>query len=136
MNSVRKVYTYPDPDEIKINEANLELRLRDCKDHLKNRPSWSDLLILVPAWAILFTSNFHNILIFSGAQLKGAYSVFMIIGTLLIMVRTIKVLIGNLFKKDFNNVRGVKKILKILFRDEYSPTQLIEDIKNKCGSSN
>jgi len=77
-----KIYKYPDPDKIQINKANFELKLRDYKIKVKSKFIWKDLLFLVPAWAILLTSNFNSVWFLSGEAVKGVYLAFMVFGTL------------------------------------------------------
>jgi len=108
-----KIYKYPESDKIQIDRANLELRLRDYKTFVKSKFAWKDLLILIPAWAILFTSNFNNIWILSGEAVKGVYLAFMVFGTL------------DLFK---NKIPIIKQVLN----GNNDVEEVISDITKKC----
>jgi hypothetical protein len=108
------IFEYPDPDKIQINKANLELKLRDYGGRIKDKFSWQDLLFVVPAWAILFTSNFNNsVWILSGEELKGIYIASMVLGTV------------GLFK---NKIPFVKKIF-----NKNDAIEAIEDIVRECN---
>jgi len=90
-----RLHKYPYPDKIQIDKASLELKLREYKAAIKSGFAWRDLLFLIPAWAILCTSNFNSIWLLSEEALKGIYLAFMLIGT----VDLIK---NKLFKKITN----------------------------------
>lgn len=115
-------YRYPDPNKIEIDEADFMLKLRNFRRALRNRPSWSDFLLLAPAWAILLTSDFQNIGLFSGQHLKGAYFALISIGTF--------VVIGGFFGNIKFFHRIWLAIVSQLFRDDHKPEKLIEDIKS------
>lgn len=135
MKHTTEIHKYPDPNKIEINEADFELELRNYRRSLKNKISWSDLLLLIPAWAILFTSNFRDFWIFSGEQIKGAYFILIAIGTLIIGGKVLRSIVKSFMDKSFKDVKGFKESVKVLFRDECSPEEVIKDIKNKCKHS-
>jgi hypothetical protein len=112
-NIKSKIYKYPNPDKIQINKANFELKLRDYKASVKNKFAWKDLLFLLPAWAILLTSNFNNVWLLSGEEVKGIYFAFMVFGTL------------DLFKHKI-------PIIKNIINGNNDVTEAIEDITKEC----
>lgn len=110
-NTKTRIYRYPDPDKVQINKANFELKLRDYKTNIKSKFARKDLLLLVPAWAILFTSNFNSIWFLSGEEIKGIYLAFMIFGTLDSFKNKIPV-IKNFFNGNSDVIEVMDNITK------------------------
>ena len=104
--SKAKIHKYPDPDKVEINEADFQLILRDYESFMKDKISWSDLLVLMPAWAILLTSNFNGFLVFSGEELKGMYLALMLLATIYILKGKIPFL-----KRIFDNKDGAIEVI-------------------------
>lgn len=75
-------FIYPTPDSITMNEADFKLHLRDFGEANQNKISWKDLLILVPAWAVLLTANFKDVGFINGFELRGLYAALLLLGTL------------------------------------------------------
>ncbi len=119
-----KLYKYPDPDEITINEADLMLKLRDFRRALKNRPTWSDFLVLVPAWAILLTSDFEGFWKIPAKQVEGIYTAIIGIVTIVVIYR--------FFKSIKEILPCATRVIDFLFKDDYKPEKLIEGIKERC----
>jgi len=119
--SDNKLYRYPNPSKIEINEADLMLKLRDFRQALKNRLSWSDFLLLAPAWAILLTSDFEGFWIFSGQHVKGAYFALIFIGSFFVACRVFR---------SIKDCRLIRIITGRLFRDDHKPEKFVENIKN------
>lgn len=118
-----KAHKYPDPDEIRINEADLMLKLRDFRRALKNRPSWSDFLVLVATWTILFTSNFRGFWGFTGEEVEGIYLTIVGIVTVVVIYR---------FFKSVREISCIRRVIDFLFKDDHKPEKLIEAIKERC----
>lgn len=79
------LYVYPTPDDIVINEADFKLHLQDFGEANRNKISWRDILVFVPAWAVLLTADFKSVEFYwkiNGPSLKGFYAALLVIGTL------------------------------------------------------
>lgn len=75
-------HEYPNPERIGINEADLKLHFQDFGEANQNKISWKDILILVPAWAVLLTADFRDTWLIKGSELRGFYAALLILGTL------------------------------------------------------
>ena len=125
MTKKAKHHKYPSPDKITIDEANFELQLEEYHKAIKSKPSLTDFLIIVPAWAIIFTSDFRGFLGFSGEVVKGFYIASIAIATVTIVARFIGVAIPRLpFRKKNSNSRG---------RQISEPNEKVKSIKNNCS---
>lgn len=113
---IARLYKYPLSDSIKINESDLTLKLRDFKQAIERHPCWNDFLLLVPAWAILFTSTFHDFRGISGEKLRGAYFAFLFLGSLNVIIR----LFRSMELPDY---------IAVWINADHKPEKLIKDIK-------
>ena len=80
---MEKIYKYPDPQKIQINEADFKLKLREYFDTMVNRFSFFDLFFIIPAWFPVFTSDFRSIIGTSGDKILGFYIAIIFIGNLI-----------------------------------------------------
>src|SRR3989344_4080684 len=81
-----KYYKYPNPDFVSINEADFKILMNDFGEANRTRVSFKDILIIVPAWVVIFTAKFNEIGGISGLTLMGFYAALMVCGTLIYII--------------------------------------------------
>ena len=116
-----KLYRYPDPDEIQINESALREKFREFGEAMKNNASLQDLFIIVPAWVPIFFSTFNGFRGIPGAALKAGYATFIALGTIVWIAR----LVASAYKKVF-----IDK--KPWMESAIDPRKMIDSIRREC----
>jgi hypothetical protein len=120
---MKKLYKYPEPDEIQINESALRLKFRQFGETVKNSVSLLDLFLIVPAWVPVFFSTFNGFRGIPGAALKAGYTTLILLAT-----------IGWLGRNRFM-VRVYKKFIvrdKSWVEPEIEPDKMVDVIKQEC----
>lgn len=123
--SKEKIFKYPDPDKIQINESDLKLKFKEYQEATTKRVSFFDLFVIIPAWFPIFNSEFKTIFGISGTQIFGAYTAIVILGTAFwfFMVR-------NSFIRIWKN--KIKKDESWLKLNQADPYKKVSDIKNEA----
>lgn len=126
-----KEYKYPKPKKILITDSDLKLKLKEYKEAIKGEASLSDLLIILPAWLPIFTSNFKDVFGVFGPSIRGFYAAFIIIGTV-VWIFTAR----NTFRKIFTKVKTVFKQKELdkswVMAAETDPCKKVEYFKSEC----
>ena len=122
--SREKIYKYPEPEKIQINESDLKLKLKEYYDTVTKKVSFIDLFIMIPAWIPIFTSEFKEVFGFPGSTILGFYTAIVILGTLWFIAT----------RSDFYGFykRYIKKDEIWLKMNETNPYKKATNIKSEC----
>lgn len=125
--SKEKIYKYPNPKKIQINESDLKLKLKEYYERVKTTESgkFLDLFIIIPAWIPVFTSNFNNFLGISGPIILGIYVAVVFMGTFMWIFNARNILY-RIYKEK------IKKDEDWLKKNEIDPYRMVANIKSEC----
>ncbi|MEA3272607.1 MAG: hypothetical protein U9P90_02980 [Patescibacteria group bacterium] len=131
-----KEYKYPDPEYIRINEADLKLHLINFAKANKSKITIRDLIILIPAWAVLFTADFKLLFGLDPVIIKSLYAGLLIFGTAIYFNQffwSLRRLYNWLKDKIFFNSKKKKNIILSEYCENTAfiadPTKKVESVK-------
>ncbi len=104
------IYAYPKSEQIIISKSDLQIKLDKFKQAVKRSFSIFDLLSIVSLWAPVISAEFKSIQELNPEFIKGAYIMFSISITFVILYVRMK----GIFRKDDSNVDPEKMAQKIL----------------------
>ena len=125
--SREKIYKYPNPEKIQINESDLKLKLKEYYERVRKSGKGRilDLFIIIPAWIPVFTSDFNDIFSISGSKIIGAYIAIMFTGTIAWIFSSWSILY-RVYKEK------IKKDEDWLNKNEIDPYKIVANIKSEC----
>lgn len=125
--SREKIYKYPNPEKIQINESDLKLKLKEYYERVRKFGNGKilDLFIIIPAWIPVFTSNFNDIYGVSGSKIIGAYIAIMFTGTI-VWIFSSRSIFYRIYKEK------IKKDEDWLKKNEIDPYKIVVNIKSEC----
>jgi len=124
---------YPKNKDIYINSSDLELKLVDFKNAIKNSFDIINLISIISLWVPVFTSEFKQINGIDPNILKGMYILVVFVISLLILKSFLK----NIFIFLVNYIPKLKTKFKIYIdKNTTNPKEKVENIKNSNNSTN
>jgi len=103
-----RTFRYPNPDRIEINQASLELKIKEYKNSINKKLGLSDILLIISSWAILLNKGtFDDFWLLGGDELKGFYmALIFCITVYMIFTKT------RIYKWIYKDDEDIKDLLK------------------------
>ena len=116
-----KLYIYPEPDSLQIDESALQIELQSFKNEARKEASLTDLFVVAPAWIPVFFSKFADFHGIPGVAIKASYATLIVIATIVWAI----------------NNRHVIRLYHWIRRDDwheqpFDPVEVVGSIKKKC----